>query len=190
MDAWVGPAIVAAVISGLVSLIVVQLNFRGARKADRLRRAEKVRDIQIALRAEIRSELMNLRHHAIDAAVIEVTRRYAEESGYSVSVPRPAKHIVFEAIVGEIHILPERVIDPIVLYVRQRQAVERLVEDMRDSSFKTLSRDRQLAMYEDYARMWTTWRDLAEDAEAALNNASDSIARTRTGLSGDGLGLR
>jgi hypothetical protein len=56
VDAWVGPAIVAAVISGLVSLIVVQLNFRQGRRLEQARRDEKVRDFQIAIRAEIRSE--------------------------------------------------------------------------------------------------------------------------------------
>ena len=40
-EAWVGPAIVAAFISGLVSLFVVQLNFRQERKIERIRRAEK-----------------------------------------------------------------------------------------------------------------------------------------------------
>jgi hypothetical protein len=50
LEAWIGPAIVAAVISGLVSLTVVQLNFRQERKREGLRRAEKIRDFQIALR--------------------------------------------------------------------------------------------------------------------------------------------
>ena len=169
MEAWVGPAIVAAIISGLVSLIVVQLNFRQGRVTERLRRDEKIRDFQIALRAEIQSELTNLRRFDLESVRVEMERRYAENPEFSVSVPRVAKHIVFEAIVRELHILPEAVIGPVVLYVRQRQVIESLTEDMRDNSFKTLSKDRQLAMYRDYLEMWKEWRALAEQAESALS---------------------
>jgi hypothetical protein len=169
MEAWVGPAIVAAVISGLVSLIVVQLNFRQERKIERLRRDEKIRDFQIALRAEIRSELTNLKRFDLDGVLLEMERRYADEPGFSVSVPRVAKHIVFEAIVSELHVLPEAVIAPVVLYARQRQVVESLTEDMRDQTFKSLSKERQLSMYRDYLEMWKQWRELAEQAENALS---------------------
>jgi hypothetical protein len=172
MDAWVGPAIVAAIISGLVSLLVVQLNFRTERKSERLRRQEKIRDFQIALRAEIRGELRNLATYDIAALLADVRARYEAEPGYSVSVPRLAKHLVFEALVAEIHVLPEQIIDPVVLYARQRQVIESLVEDMRSPQFGTLSRERQLAMYEDYLRMWETWRDFAVAAETALNAQS------------------
>jgi hypothetical protein len=185
---WIGPAILAAFISGLVSLLVVQLDFRQSRKSEHLRRAEKIRDFQIALRAEIRGELSNLSSYDFPSLLKDVRSRYKSEPGYSVSVPRLARHLIFEAIVGEIHILPEAVIDPVVLYARQRQAVESLVDDMRDRSFRELSTDRQLAIYEDYIRMWETWRDLAAQAEAALNEQLGSIAGSRSSLTGDGLG--
>jgi hypothetical protein len=77
---------------------------------------------------------------------------------------------VFTALVEEIHILPESVIDPVVLYARQRLVVDSLAEDIRAPSFKGLSRDRQLAIYRDYLRTWQAWRDFAEEAEAALNS--------------------
>ena len=168
LEDWVGPAIVAAFISGLVSLILVQLNFRQERRADRLRREEKIRDFRIALQAEIRSELFNLERYELAALLADVEARYAKDKDYSVAVPRIARHVVFEAIVKEIHILPEAVIGPVVFYARQRQVVEQLAEDMRDASFRTLSSERQLAMYKDYLRMWEAWRDLASSAEKAL----------------------
>ncbi|MDP3899268.1 MAG: hypothetical protein Q8Q62_21545, partial [Mesorhizobium sp.] len=135
MEALIGPAIVAAFISGLVSLVVVQLNFRQGRRADQLRREEKIRDFQIALRAEIRSELANLERFDLDALLADVEARYASEGNYSVSVPRLAKHVIFDAVAKEIHILPESVIGPVVFYARQRQTVESFAEDMRSPGF-------------------------------------------------------
>ena len=170
MEVWVGPAIVAAVISGLVSLVVVQVNFRQERKADRFRREEKIRDFQIALQAEIRSELANLERFDLSALFAEVEERYSRDSDYSVSVPRISRHVVFDAIAKEIHILPESVIGPVVFYARQRQAVESLADDMRDAAFKKLDRSRQLEMYRDYLGMWNLWRDLAAKAEKALES--------------------
>jgi hypothetical protein len=168
VEVWVGPAIVAAFISGLVSLIVVQLNFRQERTADRLRREEKIRDFQIALQAEIRSELANLERFELSALLAEVESRYASDKDYSVVVPRIAKNVVFDTIAREIHILPEAVIGPVIFYARQRQVVEQLADDMREASFKALAPDRQLAMYRDYLEMWEVWRDLASKAEKAL----------------------
>lgn len=168
MEVWVGPAIVAAVISGLVSVVVVQLNFRQERRIERLRREEKIRDFQIALQAEIRSELANLQRFDLGPLLAEVESRYARDRDYSVVVPRIAKHVVFEAVAKEIHILPEAVIGPVVFYARQRQVIEQLAEDMRDTSFKALAPERQLIMYRDYLGMWEVWRDLASKAEKAL----------------------
>lgn len=168
MEAWVGPAIVAAVISGLVSLVVVQLNFRQERRAEKMRREEKIRDFQIALQAEIRSELANLERFDLEALLAEVRRRYDSETSYSVSVPRISRHVVFDAIAKEIHILPESVIGPVVFYARQRQAVESLADDMRDPAFKALSKERQFEMYSDYLGMWDLWRELAGKAQKAL----------------------
>ena len=184
MEAWVGPAIVAAVISGLVSVVLVQLNFRQSRRIEQIRRDEKIRDFQIALRAEIRAELLNLEQYEIETHRNEVRGRYERDNGYSVSVARPVRQAVFEALVGDIHILPEDVIDPVVLFARQRNVVESLVEDMRTPTFRTLSKEQQMSMYEDYLRMWETWRDFALNAEAALSG-STSISGSRTGLSGD-----
>jgi hypothetical protein len=184
LEAWVGPAIVAAFISGLVSLVLVQLNFRQGRQVEQARRDEKVRDFQIAIRAEIRSELRNLVQHDLAAQLGHVKARYERDPTYSVSVPRPVRQSVFEALVREIHVLPETVIDPVVLYARQRNAIDSIVEDMRAPGFSALSREQQLAMYEDYLRMWDAWREFAITAEAALSG-SPSVAGARTGLAAD-----
>lgn len=184
MEAWVGPAIVAAVISGLVSLVLVQLNFRQSRSIEQIRRDEKIRDFQIALRAEIRAELLNLDQYEIEAHRSEVKSRYERDNDYSVSVARPVRQAVFEALIGDIHILPEEVIDPVVLFARQRNVIESLVEDMRAPTFRMLSKEQQLSMYEDYLKMWETWRNFAFSAEAALSGGT-SVTRSRTSLPRD-----
>ena len=105
MEAWVGPAIVAAIISGLVSLVLVQMNFSQQRKAERLRREEKVRDFQIALRAEIASDLLNLEVIDRGSYLAEIRQHYAGDPAYSVVVPFVATNPIFESVVREIHIL-------------------------------------------------------------------------------------
>ncbi len=153
MAAWVGPAIVAALISGSISLIGLYLGGWIAIRHERRRRKEKVRDFQIALRAEIRSELHNLLSIDFDKHFQEITSRYAELPGYSVFPSYPPRHVIFEALKDEIHVLPEEVIDEIILYSRQRYAIEKFVEDMRDPRFGQLSADRQLEMYKDFVGM-------------------------------------
>ena len=115
MGGWVGPTIVAAVIAGLVNVLGWIVTSRETLANERRRRNEKVRDFQIALRAEIRSELANLKAYDLDRYNAEIKRRYDVDPTYSVVIPHPARHVIFEAISGEIQILPENVIDPVVL---------------------------------------------------------------------------
>lgn len=187
MEVWVGPVIVAAFISSIIGAAGWFVTYRLTISLDDRRRKEKIRDFQIALRAEIRSELKNLERFDLDRVLADVETRYREEEGFSVAVPRLAKHVVFDAIAKEIHILPEGVIDPVVLYVRQRQVVESMAQDMRDDTFRTLSKDRQLAMYSDYLGLWKSWKQLAYDAERALGsqgiNSSDADLSDRQSAS-------
>lgn len=168
VEAWVGPAIVAAVISSIIGAIGWFVTYRLTISLDERRRAEKIRDFQIALRAEIWSELANLERFDLDALYADVVKRYQADEAYSVSVPRLARQIVFETVAGEIHILPEAVIGPVVLYARQREVVESMTKDIQDGRFATLAKDRQLAMYRDYLGLWKVWRELAADAERTL----------------------
>ncbi len=181
MNAWIGPAIVAAVISSIVSAFGWYVSWRTTVGLEKLRRAEKVRDFQIALRAEIRSELHNLQSHDSSAILEGVRERYRSEPGYSVLVPRPVNHTVYTALVPELHLLPEAVIDPIILYYRQRDTIENLVADIRDDTFRSLAPDRQLAMYEDYLKLRSVLEQLAQGAIGALER---SLNNSVAGLSG------
>ena len=178
MEAWVGPAIVAAVISGLVSLIVVQLGFRAERRAERLRRDEKVRDFQIALRAEIASDLINMKETDRSRIMAEMTAAFAADPAYSPVAPRIASNLIFEAIVREIHILPEGVISPIVHYARLRQTLERFVDDLRSETYRALNAERRLLAYSDYL---ATYDRLETLAQTAMRSLELSIGINRSG---------
>jgi hypothetical protein len=172
MGGWVGPAIVAALISGSISLIGLYLGGWIAIRHERRRRREKVRDFQVALRAEIRSELHNLAAIDFDKHIAEIGERYASWPGYSVLPSLPARHIVFEALQSEIHILPEPVIDEVIVYWRQRHVVEKMVEDMRGERFTKLDTTRQFEMYKDYIGMQ---RYLAETARLSAKALDRSL---------------
>ena len=76
MGGWVGPAIIAAVISSLVSAAGWYVSYWTTIQTDHRRRREKVRDFQIALRAEIRSELHDLRTDDVDQQFALIEGRY------------------------------------------------------------------------------------------------------------------
>lgn len=113
MGAWVGPAIVAALISGVISLIGLYLGGWIAIRHEKRRRREKVRDFQVALRAEIRSELHNLMSVDFDEHFAEIEARYASSPDYSVYPSYPARQPILSALESEIHILPGPVIDAV-----------------------------------------------------------------------------
>ena len=168
MDLWVGPAIIAAIVSGLVSVIGWFASFYIGLRRDEMLREEKVHDFQVALRAEIVSDLLTMVVADRERFLEEVRARYAREPAYSVIVPHMARNSVFESLLGEIQILPSEVIDPVIQYERMRETIERFVADLRDVSFKQSPVDRQLLMYSDYLEMLGRVERLAKDALAAL----------------------
>jgi hypothetical protein len=171
VELWLGPVLVAAVVSGLVNVLGWVVTYRSTRKLDAIRRQEKVQDFQIALRAEIASDLLNLEVIDRTAYLTKIRSRYASDATYSVVVPHMATNPVFDSVVKEIHILPAAVIEPVVHYARLRQTVEHFVLDLRAPGFSKLAADRQLAMYADYL-------DMLDRLEALAQNANDAITRS------------
>jgi hypothetical protein len=180
VEAWIGPALLAAVIAGLVNVAGWFVTFQSTRRLDQARRREKIRDFQIALRAEIRSELRNLGSYDVQQQLSRIRGLYETRPDYTVTVPQPAASVVFSALVGEIQILPARVIDPVILFERQRAAIRQLAEEIREARFASLAREQQLAMYEDYLHMWSAWRDFAVQAEGALDISLNSPVADRS----------
>ncbi len=171
MDPWIGPAIIAAIVSGVISVAGWFVNSWQVRRLEQLRRDEKVHDFQVALEAEIRSDYVAMSVIDRAAHLQDVAAHYAEDRTYSIAVPHIASNVVFAAVVGEIHVLPGSVIAPVVDYARLRQTVEQFVIDLRSDKFTALPQARQLAMYSDYLKMLDRLEILAEQAIAALSRS-------------------
>ncbi len=171
MEVWIGPAIVAALVSATVSAIGWLVTFRATLRLEQLRRDEKVHDFQVALRAEISSDLLNMVVFDRAELLREIAKSYSEDDNYSVVVPHMADNVIFDAIVSQIHVLPGNVIAPVVHYARLRQTLERFVLDMRAESFADLAADRQLAMYSDYLDSLDRLEALAQAAFVALSSS-------------------
>jgi hypothetical protein len=149
MQAWISPAIIAVVVSALVTAAGWFVTYRNSLSLEKERRREKIRDFQIALRAEIRSELHHLNEENLDRDLQAIENAYGASTTYSVYVPGLARHAVFDNLVKDIHILPESVIDPLILYSRQRQILDQFSAEMRTEKFSKLAQPRQLEMYRD-----------------------------------------
>jgi hypothetical protein len=171
MELWIGPVIVAALVSGLVNAAGWFVTFRQSVRLEQMRRHEKVHDFQVALRAEIDSDRLNMVVVDWQAYRSEIVARYAADPDFSVVVPHMASNPIFSAVAREIHILPGDVIAPVVNYARLRETIERFVLDLRADSFRRLPADRQLLMYSDYLDMLSRLERLAEHAVAAIDNS-------------------
>lgn len=134
-------------------------------------RRERMRDIQTALRAEIRSHRKSLEYFVDEPRWRSTIAQIGTEKGFSPFVPREVEPFVFDSIVRDIHVLPGDVIDPVILYYRQWRAISAFVEDMRSAKYAELEPARRASMYEDYAAMCIFATDLAKDAVDAINRS-------------------
>jgi len=141
-----------------------------------------VHDFQIALYAEVSSDILALSLSDRNRYLANARRHYREQAGYSVVVARLAQNAVFKAMIGEVQILPSEVILPLIDYERQREIVEQFIEDLRDESFRSLTAERQLLMYSDYLDMLGLLEDLAREAVTALANSLNIPAEDRPSL--------
>lgn len=167
MDLWVGPAIIAALVSALVSAMGWFVTSWQNQRLDALRRHEKVRDYQVALRAEIASDLLSLEVGNRPQMLAAVAEALARDATYRPFVPRRARNLVFEQVVKEIHVLPGSLIGAVIAYERLRQSIEYFVDDLRAA--EDLPAERRLVMLTDYFDMLDRLEALAARAVAALD---------------------
>lgn len=141
------------------------------RIADRRRRVEPTRDVQSAIAAEILPNIEALRLFDLEANLKAVVDRMREDESFVPLVPKEKKDTLFRAILGEIHVLPEEVIRPVVRYYSQLFALEAMIEDLRSDGLETLAVARREAMYADYISVKIKALKFGESALDAIETA-------------------
>ncbi|MET0481969.1 MAG: hypothetical protein ABWZ27_03525 [Aestuariivirgaceae bacterium] len=121
MSAWIGPAIVAALIGCLTTMLGWSVSFRQLKNLETVKRRERIVDYQTALCAEIRSYRARLRQVDLQAHRHEVVEHMRTDVLYIPFVPLEEPHHIFQGIAREIHILPAEVIDPWLFSILRRQ---------------------------------------------------------------------
>lgn len=173
MSPWIGSVIVAigSLLGIALGWIVTQ---RQQVRREAASRGERIRDVQTALRAEIRSYRRWLESFDIEVETGTTVLRMENDPSFTPFIPREVETLVFNALVGEIHILPSEVIDPIVLYYRQVHALAKFAEDLRGERFEKLEVARKVEMYKDYVSLGVYALDLADETIATLSQALDA----------------
>lgn len=111
-------------------------------------RAERLRDYHKAIYAEIGNTIHSL--YAGGAAGQAVLDRMSAEPDFVPFVPREEHCHIYDAIVGEIDVLPRQTIDAIVAYYSLTKTIAALADDMRGDTFRDLTAERRRAIYADY----------------------------------------
>ncbi len=140
---WIGPVIIAAIVSQLFGL------WRERTQLTQ-QRAERVRDVQRAIYAEIRAYLNVLKRDDLDAYEHVLVARMQSDPTFIPMIPTEANDIVFKAIVADIHVLPRSSVDPVVVYYSQLASIHAMIADLRSAAYRKMSVERRIAMYQDY----------------------------------------
>lgn len=162
------PRLTSALIGAGVVAAGWLVNAQRGRVEERRRRIERRRDVQTALAAEILPyvealELFDLREH--QQRIVDKMR---SDPDYLPVVPSERNDTVFNAILKDIHVLPETVIRPIVRYYSQLYAIEAIIADLRSDSFSTMRESQREAMYTDYIGLKMQALTLGRNAVSAI----------------------
>lgn len=152
-DGWIGPAVIAAIVSAIVTAGGWFVTHSRERGAEERRRREKIIDVQKALRAEIGHHVAMLEETDLEAHLAVVKGMMAGDEAYFPIPPREAHDSVYRALLHEIHVLPTETVDPVVAYYAQIGAIATFAEDLRERRFRALPRARRELAYEHFIGM-------------------------------------
>lgn len=176
LDPYMAPQAQQAVIAGLFLAVGWWVVALQNRRRDAKLRADRVRDVQRALFAEIRAYLAALRRDNIAEYGETIRERIMNEAGYFPVIPSEYNNAIFKAIVSEIHVLPRDTVDPIVLYYSQLNAISAMIEDLRDLRLEVIGPERAANMYRDYISMKLEAIELGDHALASIRANIDGRA--------------
>ena len=148
----VNDRVIAALVTALVGGGVVAAGWFWthalSRRRDKLLRGERINDIQRALLAEIRAHVVALENQQLSPDEQQDLTRRVRQGGYIPALPTEANDRIFRAITAEVHLLPARVIDPVVIYYRLLAIMSSLAGDLRLMAVQDPARAAD--MFEDY----------------------------------------
>jgi hypothetical protein len=184
-NAWIGPVIIAAAIAAMVNVLGWYVASLRDRRADDRRRREKQDDMATALMAEITHYRDALTFFDLDEVWETVSAEMAEDETYMPVIPSERNDTIFRAILSEIHILPEDVIQPVTRYYNQVFAIDAIIEDLRSATFRQEPYRTRIAAYTDYISLK---KQALVDGGSAINalSAHLSPAGARAALTKDG----
>jgi hypothetical protein len=165
---WVGPVVTATLISSFIAAIGWYVSWRSSNAIEGRRRAERIRDVQTALLAEIRSIVHHLQQYETTEIFARVSQQFETDDSYLPFISREAGSPLFGAVATEISILPNDVIDQVVLFYRQQEVIGFFADDLRSDRFAALPKLWKLAMIGDYLALKDFAAILGKDAVTSL----------------------
>ncbi|MEM8789171.1 MAG: hypothetical protein AAGE76_13010 [Pseudomonadota bacterium] len=164
------------VLSALIGAIVVALGWffnarRDAARREAARRQRQV-DVQKALRAEIRAIVEAPQNADLEGSLARGLARFDDEdvnSPYVPLIPHEKHDTIYQALVGEIYVLPADAIEPVVRYYNQTVSIALMATDMRSDGFTGAGVARRRKMLRDYMVMKIEAKRLGLAAIAALD---------------------
>lgn len=163
--AWIGPVIIAAAIAAIVNVLGWVVAGRRDRHAENRRRREKQDDIATALLAEITHYRDALAFFDLDETWERVSEQMADDKTYMPVIPSERNDTIFRAILAEIHVLLEDVIQPVTRYYNQVFAIDAIIEDLRSAAFKSEPYATRISAFTDYISLK---KQALEDGDAAI----------------------
>lgn len=164
----VAAALVTALVGGGVVAAGWFWTHALSRRRDRILRLEQVSDIQRALLAEIRAHVAALEQQEAEeqSVAAQALRARLLADRHVPILPHDANDQIFRAVVEQVHILPQYVIDPVVRYYRLVAVRVALAQDIRRSARSQPERAGE--MLGDYLSLTTETRQAGNFAMLVL----------------------
>jgi hypothetical protein len=180
LDPWLDPQVQAAVLAGFFLAAGWLVNGRANRRVAAALRDERVRDVLRALYSEIRAYVAVLRRNQVGTNGAGLRDRIRDEAGFFPFVPSERNATIFSTIVGDISILPENTIHPVVLYYTQIDTIEALIDDLRSLDIARSGQARAAELYADFMLVKIEAAELGADALAAIARYLDYVPAQET----------
>jgi hypothetical protein len=169
--------VIAALIGAIVVAVGWLFNSRRERQQSRARRRERVVDIQKAIRAEIKALVEAPQNRDLSGSLERGMARFdaeTPEEPYVPFIPHEKHDTVFQALVGDVHLLPTETVEPVILYYNQTVAIGMMAHDLRSEKFAALDVERRKQMLRRYMEMKIEAMRMGRIAIEALG---DNISR-------------